>query len=261
MKRLCKAYIIVFLLCFAAPFAYADGTVSENEKLLRQAEKLLSSYKDSEALLLYEKVILESATNYEALCKASFLHCRIGDRYSDETEKLKHFSKARQFAEMAYALNPGDAESNYVMALSIGCQSMVSGPKARLTGINEMKTFLDASLASDSHHAGAWHIMGRWYFKMANLNFAEKTAARILFGGTCEEVSNKDAADAMKQAILYDPNNIRYYFDLASIYDEMKDTPACITTLEKALTLTLETKEELELSRRCKIMLQEKKKL
>lgn len=260
MKRLYKAYIIVFLLCMACPALKADGSSSENEKLLQQAEKLLNNYKDSEALLLYEQVIAASATNYEALCKASFLHSRIGDRYTDETRKLKHFDKARQYAEMAYELDPSDAEANYVMALALSSQAMVSGPKDRLTGINEVKSFLDAALNNNSEHAGAWHILGRWYFKMANLNFAEKAASKFFFGGLCEVVTNKNAADAMENAIKFEPNNIRYYYDLASIYNEMNDTTACITILEKAVTLNLETKEELELSRRCKIMLQEKKK-
>ncbi|WP_439883205.1 hypothetical protein ACSX1A_08535 [Pontibacter sp. MBLB2868] len=261
MKRLCKVYLIIFLLGLACPVVKADGNSSENEKLLQQAEKLLNNYKDSEALLLYEQIIATSADNYEALCKASFLHSRIGDRYTDETQKSKHFAIAREYAQKAYDLNPKDAESNYVMALSIGCQAMISGPKDKLAGINQVKTFLDAALASNSHHAGAWHILGRWYFKMANLNFAEKAASKFMFGGVCEEATNTDAANAIENAIKYSPENIRYYYDLACVYEEMKDDSACIATLEKAINLNLQTKEELEISRRCKLLLHQKKKI
>jgi regulator of microtubule dynamics protein 3 len=262
MRRLTfKAYLLIIILCIICPALKAEGNSAENEKLLKQAGKLLSSYKDSEALLIYEQVISSSATNYEALCKASFLHSRIGDRYSDETRKLNHFAKAREYAEKAYEINPKDAESNYVMALALGCKAMVSGPKERLVGINEVKSFLDAALADNNEHAGAWHILGRWYFKMANLNFAEKAAAKLLFGGVCGIVTNQDAADAIEKAITYNTHNIRYYFDLASVYSEMKDEKACIATLEKALALNLETQEELELSRRCRLMLKDKKKI
>lgn len=258
MRRLLKLFLIACILCAGTPAAMAGGSFSGNEQLLQQAKQLLNSYKDSEALLLYEQVLSVAPDNYEALCKASLLHCRIGDRYSsDESAKMQHFSKAKKYALKAYEIDYVDAESNFVMALSLSREAMVSGAKNRLVGINEVKTFLDAALASNSQHAGAWHILGRWYFKMANLNLVEKAASKLLFGGVCGEATNVEAARALENAVAYDPYNIRYYYDLACIYDEMKNTAARNTVLGKAISLTYETKEELELSRRCKIMLQE----
>ncbi|WP_460923212.1 tetratricopeptide repeat protein [Pontibacter brevis] len=258
MRRLFKIFLMVSILCAGTPAAMAGVSYSGNEQLLQQAKQLLSSYKDSEALQLYEQVLSAAPDSYEALCKASLLHCRIGDRYnSDDNAKLHHFNKARQYAQKAYDINPADAESNFVMALSLSSEAMVSGAKSRLVGINQVKTFLDAALASNAQHAGAWHILGRWYFKMANLNVVEKVASKVLFGGVCGEATNYEAANAMEKAVAYEPYNIRYYYDLACIYDEMKDITARNATLEKAISLTYETKEELELSRRCKIMLQQ----
>ena len=262
MKRLISIYIIACLLLTVASAPMAKGEPAAGyEQLLQQARQLLNSYKDSEALQLYERVLSLAPDNYEALCKASFLHCRIGDRYTDETSKINHFLKAKEYAQQAYALNPDDAESNYVMALSTGYEAMVAGPRQRLIDINEVKSFVDAALARDNRHAGAWHLMGRWYFKMANLNLAEKIASKMLFDGVCGEATNEAAAKALENAVAYDPNNIQYYFDLACVYAEMKDTSACRSTLQKAISLNYQTTEELELSRRCKLMLQEQQKL
>jgi len=229
---------------------------SGHEQTLQQAAQLMHTYKDSEALQLYEQVLALAPQHYEALCKASLLHCRIGERFSDETRKTKHFDKARAYAQQAYALQPKDAEANYVMALALACQAMVSGPKQRLVGIHQVKSFADAALADNRQHAGAWHILGRWYFKMANLNMVEKAAAKVFFGGLCGEFTNKQAAAALAQAIAYDTANIRYYYDLACVYAEMGAKEACIDILQTALTFNLETTEELELSRRCRMMLQ-----
>lgn len=262
MKRLFSTFIFAAILCLSSPAAIAAGEAAAgSDQLLQQAKQLLNSYKDSEALLLYEQVLEIAPDNFEALCKASFLHCRIGDRYTDETSKINHFIKAKQYAQQAYALNPDEAESNYVMALSTGAEAMVAGPRQRLIDINEMKGFVDAALARDNRHAGAWHIMGRWYFKMANLNLAEKIASKMLFDGICGEATNEEAAKALENAVAYDPENIQYYFDLANVYAEMRNSRACIATLEKAMLLTYETKEELELSRRCKLMLQQQQKI
>ncbi|TPE43400.1 hypothetical protein FJM65_13825 [Pontibacter mangrovi] len=228
---------------------------------MKRAEELLNSYKDSEALKLYEQVIVASPDNFEALCKASILHSRIGDRFSDETRKLEHFNKAAAYAQSAYTLQPKNAESNYAMAVALGAKAMVSGPKERLRNIHQMKPYVDAALQADSHHAGAWHVLGRWYFKMANLNFAERAACKMIFGGVAEEATNQKAAEAIEKAVSYAPGNISYYYDLACVYKEMKNTTACIDTLHKALSLSLRTQDELELSRRCNMMLQEQQKI
>lgn len=254
MKGLYKVLLIACICCAETAVCTAADN-SGNELLLQRAEQLLSSHKDSEALQVYEEILAMSSDNYEALCKASYLHCRIGDRYSDETSKLHHFEKAKDYALRAYAINSTDAESNFVMAMSMGAFAMVAGPKYRLHSIYNAKPFIDAALACDEEHAGAWYLLGRWYYKMANLNFAEKIAAKAFFGGVCEEATNEQAVEALNKAIVYNPDNIRYYFDLATIYDDMKEKESCVSILEKALTINLVTKDELELSRRCKIML------
>ncbi|MCX2739169.1 tetratricopeptide repeat protein [Pontibacter anaerobius] len=262
MKRYFKAVILSCVLCASSPVVtWAEGGASGNTELMKRAEQLLSNYKESEALLLFEQVITEAPENYEALCKASILHSRIGDRFSDESRKMEHFAKGKEYAMKAYELNPAGAESNYAMAVALGAKAMVSGPKERLQGIHQMKSFMDAALADNREHAGTWHLLGRWYFKMANLNFAEKAASKMLFGGVCGDATNGKAAEALEQAIAYEPNNISYYYDLACVYKEMKDSAACVNTLQKALTLTLQTKEELEISRRCSILLQQQQKM
>lgn len=262
MKKLFTAILLGCLLCGEAHAAvWVEGGSTSSTELMQKAQELLSNYKDSEALLLFEQVIVQSPDNYEALCKASYLHCRIGDRFSDETRKSDHFLQAKKYAFRAYELQPTDAEANYVMALAIGCSAMTEGARQRLEGINQVKSFVDAALLDNREHAGAWYILGRWYFKMANLNFAEKAAAKLFFGGVCGEATNQKAAEAIEQSITFDANNIKYYFDLASVYKEMNEINACISTLQKATTLTFETKEELELSRRCKVMLRELKRI
>ncbi|GAB3816022.1 hypothetical protein GCM10028895_10800 [Pontibacter rugosus] len=159
----------------------AEGGGVSGKELMQRAEQLLIDYKESEALLLYEQVISESPDNFEALCKASILHCRIGDRFSDETSKAKHLLKAKEYAGRAYEMQPEEAEANYAMALSIGTSAMAAGAKQRLQGIHQAKDFVDAALSRNPQHAGAWYLLGRWHFKMANLNLAEKAASSFFW--------------------------------------------------------------------------------
>ena len=256
MNRLYNTILLICLISISLLPSEVYAGAGNEQLLLKRAKELLDNYRDTEALQIYEEVLATSPHNYEALCKASFLHCRIGERYDDETRKTEHFEKAKTYAMYAYGLEPEDAESNYVMAMSIGSMAMVSGARKRLEGINQAKAFVDKALESDSQHAGAWYLLGKWHFKMANLNVAEQAAAKILFGGVSPEASNLKAVEAIQQAIKYNPENMRYYFDLATIYKELNEKMACIDTLEKALALEVATSEDLEMARRCKVMLQ-----
>jgi regulator of microtubule dynamics protein 3 len=252
--------LLLMLGLAGAPVCAIAGSGAGTEQLLKKAEELMVNYRDSEALEMYEEVLKTVPDNYTALCKASFLNFRIGERITDEGTKIAFYAKAKDYASRAYTLKATDAESNYVMALSLGGLAMVSGPKQRLANISQMKSFLDAALASNKKHAGAWHLLGRWYFKMANLNFAEATASKMLFGGVCGEATNEEAAKAIQTAIMYNPQNIQYYYDLATVFQEMRNKTASAETLEQALALQVTTREELELARRCKIMLQNQSK-
>ncbi|WP_299985793.1 hypothetical protein [uncultured Pontibacter sp.] len=236
---------------------------SGHDVLLKKAYELKEQYKETEALAVYEQILAADELNYEALCQASVLHNLMGHRFTDDSRKLNHFSTAKSYAQRAYQMDSTDARSNYAMALSLSSLATISGPKQRLATFSQLKPYLDGALAADLRHADAWHLLGRWYFKMANLNFAEITAYKVMLGGMADKpATNKDAIYAMEMAILHNPNNLRYYFDLANIYQEMKNKEACVYTLQRAMAqnLDLQTKEELELSRRCKIMLQEYQK-
>ncbi|MBD1396010.1 hypothetical protein H9Q13_02435 [Pontibacter sp. JH31] len=230
--------------------------------LLKKAYELQIQFKETEALAVYEQIITADADNFEALCQASLLHCRMGERFADDSRKMEHFNTAKLYAMRAYQLDTTNTRSNYAMALSLASSAIISGPKQRLALTNQIKSYLDKALFYDNRHADAWHLLGRWYFKMANLNFAEVTALKMMFGGVNDKVTNQDAVHAMEMAILHNPSNLQYYYDLACIYQEMKDKAGCASTLQQALTLNLDlqTKEELELSRRCKIMLQDQHK-
>ena len=261
MKRLLKAIPILIMFVLLLPPCEAAGG-SGHDALLKRAHELQSQYKETEALAVYEQVLATSPDNYEALCNASLLHSRMGERYADDSRKISHFNLARSYALRAYELKPSEADSNYAMALSMALTALVSGPKQRLAITNQVKPYLDAALMADSTNAEAWHLLGRWYFKMANLNFAEVAASKVFFGGVGQKPTNQDAVHALENAIRFNPNKLLYYYDLACIYEEMKNKQACTSTLQRVMSLNLsfDTKEELELSRRCKIMLQEQEK-
>lgn len=229
----------------------------DDDDLLKEANSLLGQYKDSEALEKFKLVLLDNPDHYEALYKASLLNSRIGGRYIDETEKLQYFTSAKVYAESALQVQPNGADSHYAMALAINNLSMVSGAKDRLMSLAIIKEHLDKALRANPEHAAAWQLLGRWYYKAANLNLLETTASKFLTGSAPVGASNYRAIEALQKSITINPLNISGLYDLAIIYHDINQTRQSIQVLQEALKLNLLTSEDLEISRRCKAMLQQ----
>ena len=248
-NKLVGVGLVMLLYCFQA-FAF-----NASDELIREANQLLGEYKDAEALQKFEEVLVVVPQHYEALYKISLLHSRIGLRYSDESQKSEHFLLAKDFADKALRVNKQGAESNYVMALAISNLSFVSGAKARISNLKNIKLYLDRSLAANVRYASSWQLLGRWHYKVANLNILECTISKVLNGCTKAEASNSLAVSCLKKAIELEANNLNYYYDLAVVYREMKEIDESIAVLQNATQLQPITSEDLELSRRCKVML------
>ena len=251
-----------FLVAILVWLAFAGQTLAAvpddfDDDLLKEANALLEQYKDSEALEKFQLILLDHPDHYEALYKASLLKSRIGARYSDETEKIQYFTAAKVYAESALQVQPSGADSHYAMALAINNLSMVTGPKDRLVNLDIIKEHLDKAINAKPDHAAAWQLLGRWYYKAANLNFLETTATKFLTGTVPVGASNYRAIESLKKSIELNPLNISGFYDLAIIYHDTKQIAESIQVLQDALKLNLVTSEDLEISRRCKAMLEQ----
>jgi tetratricopeptide (TPR) repeat protein len=243
--------LILFWIAAGLNASAATGT----EILLKEARQLMAASKEAQALQKYEKVLETEPHNYEALCKASLLSSRIGNRFTDLISRLTFFEEAWQYADAAVCTDSVGCEGNYVMALAVYNKAMASGMKERMLRTRVIKFYLDKALLKNPKHADSWQLLGRWYYKNANLSLPEKAALKMFFEGVPVDATNEKALEALNKAIECNPSNITYYYDLAMVYRELQKADLYEVTLEQAIGLKLVTSEELEICRRCKALL------
>jgi len=256
MRVRLSTFFLVMLFVIAAG-QDARAASSKVEILLQEANKLFADSKDNLALEKFEEALHVEPKCYEALWKASLLNSRIGNRYSDLMSKMRYFENAWHYADAALCVDSADADANYVMALAVYNKSLASGVKERMQRSKVIKYFLDEALKAKSDHADALQLLGRWHFKNANLSLAERSAVNLFFGGVPLGASNEQAIEALQKAIKYNPSNVSYYYDLACVYREIENPDLSMAMLQEAINLKAVTSEEMEVSRRCKAMLQE----
>lgn len=200
--------LVLFPLC-----SIAQSAADFNKK----AETAMTAMKEKEALLHYKSALEKDPNNITALCGAGFICTRIGNRESNATLKKSFFNTARNFADKAVKLNPNNAEAHYVMAVAMGRIALISGSKDKVAASRDIKKHIDKSLALNAQNGKAWNVLGKWNYEVANLNFAERGAANLLFGGI-PDGSIKKAIECYEKCASLDPSYVLNYLELGKAY-------------------------------------------
>ncbi|GGG51051.1 hypothetical protein GCM10011378_29060 [Hymenobacter glacieicola] len=225
--------------------------------LLTQARALQAQYHESEALAKYEQALSKVPATYEALWQAAVLSVRIGARYTDETRKAAYFSAARLYASRALVVRPDGAEGHYAEALALSNQATLLTARGRLLAYREMRTHVFRATELRPDWAEAWQLLGRWHYRVDHYSPLERVFSRVFLGGTPAGASTFRAIDALRRAHELDPKRIQYAYDLARVYLNRSQQTRATAVLQEAVALTPVTADELELSRRCRRMLEQ----
>ncbi|HYV93976.1 MAG TPA: tetratricopeptide repeat protein [Chitinophagales bacterium] len=247
------------LILFLILSGFVGAQSTQVSTLIAEAKSLDASAREEESLQKFLQVLHLDPGNYEATWNASFLYARIGNRLKDTEKKKQYFITAKQYADKALLLNPNDAESNYVMAVAMGRIALISPTKEKVAASREIKKYAGLAIQFNPNHAGAWYVLGKWNYEVANLNWAEKAAANLLFGGIPEGSLDEAIRDYLK-AIKFNPDYILYYYDLAKALEQKEYYDEEIRVLNQALTLKPKTEDDPSILIKCKELLDEVKK-
>lgn len=231
-RRLSTTLLLAFLLHSLT--AAQANTISV---LKAKADSLFKNFDEEGALQVYEQILEKHPADYETLWKASLLYSRVGYRLEAKDDQEKFYSKAKMMAEQALKHDRAGTNAHFAMAVAWGRMAQISGARDRVAASKVIKKHVDQSIKADSTNSGAWHILGRWHFKIANLSFIERLAANTLYGGIPRDASNGSAEEAIKKAIELNPRYPLYYYDLALVFDERGEEEQAMKTCREALKL------------------------
>src|SRR5690242_11138514 len=153
------------------------------EELVAAGRRLESVKKESDALAGYKEALKMQPANTAALCRASILSSREGNRQAAKELKESYYQAARIYAEAALKQDPASDTANLAMAIALGRLALISGVKEKVAYSRDMKKYADLALKVNPRYAEAWFIEGQWNYAVGNMNFAERAAAKMLFGG------------------------------------------------------------------------------
>ena len=121
--------------------------------------------------------------------------------------------------------------------IAIGRVALDAGAKERVRLSKEIKKEVDLAIKLDPNDDIAYHVLGRWNRKLANLSWIERGFANMFLGGVPEDASEENAAAAFKKAIELNPGYINHHLELGMTYEMMDMEEEAKAEYQKCLNL------------------------
>lgn len=246
-----KILNLLFVCLFLSGSLYGQNT----DSLVRRGLELEHSMKEAAALQQYASVIKIDSTNLTALNHSAILTIREGKRQKTAKVAVPYYLAAKNFSSTALRISPDNKETLATMANVLRELSLHAGAKEKATYLKEIKSHLEKALQIDSTYAPAWHALGNWNYDISQMNFAERTATKLLFGGL-PNASFANAIKAYLQCRRLDPSSIENVYNLAQAYHANEEDLKAIATLKQAIRLRPILQDDRMLQQKCKKMLE-----
>lgn len=222
---------------------------------LKKADSLIRKGEDAGALQIYKGILARDTTQTEALARTAILLVREGERQKTTPKAMPLYDSARQVALKALKADPNYVPAAYGYALASYNLSMEQGVKEKVKGLKDVKDYLDRVLMLDSTFGKAWYLLGRWNMAFNKLNFAERAAVKLLFGGM-PDAGAAQAIVCYAECRKLEPSFIRnYYYMARALHVAGKDLKA-ITVLKEAVHLRPILKDDRDFQQKCKNMIE-----
>jgi tetratricopeptide (TPR) repeat protein len=260
-----KDWITVFLIT-RMRFIFIGFYLIRSVQLLAQSTSVWmeeglryeQEFKLEEALKKYELILKSEPDHLQALIHASRMTSNIAGRIPDKEERREKLKVAEEYAQRAIKLNPSSADAHFSLIVTLGLQSEIApGPKEKVKDAKLLRSEAEKIIQIDSKYALAYFVLGKWHYEVAKLNWFERTACDLFFGGLPNDVSMTEAIKNFRIALSLDPNQIIILYGQASaLHYEGKDEEA-IRVLEKAMRLPIREPDDAFRKEKCNELMKE----
>ncbi|MGQ9471160.1 MAG: hypothetical protein ACUVR0_05640 [Candidatus Aminicenantales bacterium] len=237
------SYALFFLSAFL--FLSTQGWSQTAEEHLRAGDDYYAQFNDSMALEEYRKAAELDPTNYEALWKTSRALIDVADALSSKdpttaARQRKIYAEAEDFARRAIQVNPNDTWGHFFLSASMGKRLLLLGKKEQVQMSRQVKAEIEKAIELDPANDLAYHALGRWHRRMAEIGGVKRALGGLLYGdiprGTFEE-----AEKYLKKAVELRPDYTNHYLELGRTYLAMGKKELAAESFQKCLDAPVTT--------------------
>jgi len=230
---------LLALVCHAAFAANPQA-----EQLIMQGDAQVKALHATEALALFEQAAKADPNDVEILLRISQQCSNLIAQAKTPAEAQAYAKRSLEEAQKAVALAPANAKAHLALAVAYGRLTDFEDNRTKVEFSRYIKNETDKTLELDPKEDFAWHVLGRWNYRVATLNTMLRLIAKYVYGGM-PEASLEEAVRDFKRAIEIAPQRIIHHHELARVYAAMGQMEEARKEWEKELTLKPEDNEGL----------------
>lgn len=227
-------------ITYALATLLASLQTTPRDSLLAEGIRLAPK-QPAAALVRYEAVLAADSTDVAANWRAAIALNDVAQPLRAKAERERRDSlseRAERYARRAVRLAPGSAPALFSLGLVLGNRALTRGIKERIRMATEIRSLALRSLAADSNHDGAHHLLGRWNYEVLTLSGLERFVAKKFLGGSVfREASWEEGRRHLERAVALDPNRIFHRLDLARLYVARSQPVAAREQLDRIVQL------------------------
>jgi tetratricopeptide (TPR) repeat protein len=214
------------------------------DTLIAEGDLFYAKLQASEALKYYLPAEKLDPNNVRLLVHISREYRHLMSDESDRTGKVKLGSMAVEYAKRAAAIDPKDPDAQLAVAISYGKVQPYEGYRQRFDAVHVIKNAADRTIELDPHNDLGWHVLGRWYQGLAEVDPLHRALAQAV--GGLPPATYQDAATCFEKAIQLNPNRLMHYIALGKVYVEMGKKDEGCRLIQKGLAMQCTEKDDLE---------------
>lgn len=243
----------VLLLCLVWASAAAAQSLPDE---LARVDRLWKQGEYSAALAVLEDLQDRQPADAEVQWRLARTRAIIGERIASEEERGQLYEAALEAAQEAVRLDPESAQAHLALAIAAGRKALFASSTRQKVEFSRMvKEHADRAIALDPDLAMAYYVRGRWYKEVSDLDFFERAAARLAYGGLPDASYERAVADLRRAVELED--RVRYRLALVRTYHRMGEEDQARTELQHLLELPETYPEDADLKAEARELLQE----
>ena len=227
-------------LIAAAALILATGAaraVGPADELIKKGDVFYLRLQPDEALKFYLPAEKLDPDNPGLLVRISRQYRHLMSDATKREDKLRLGGMAVSYSRRAIALAPKDPEAQLAVAISYGKVLPLQGKREQMDNSRVIKAAAEKVVELDPHNDLGWHVLGRWYFNMANVGTVKRALAQIAYG-KLPTATNGDAVRCFEKAIELNPSRLMHYIELGRTYAEMERPAEARKFIAKGLAMT-----------------------
>lgn len=230
---------------FAAA-AVAEESVGDRIRQGDEFDRLLQAH---EALRCYLPAEKEEPRNMHVLLGIARQYRHLSADAAGADEKMRLANLGRVYAMRAVAIDPNEAEAHLSVAISYAKMVPLLGNKEKMEASRRVKISADKAIALNPNLDLAWHVLGSWNQRLADLGTVKRAIARMVYGDL-PAATNEEAVRCFEKAIALNPDRLIHHIELGRTYAQMGRTEDARRCLNKGLAMPNTGKDDPEVKQR-----------